>query len=232
MLRHPRRGRPARRRGDAADRAATDAPGRAGLLRSRRARRSACRGRSSSRTSTGPARPGCAACRTPARPPGRRRSGTRCTISGAERIGHGITAAQDPRAARAPGRAPRSPLEVCPTSNVAHPGGRHPRRAPAARSWSRAGRPGHHQLRRPADVRHHLNNEYAVAARLLGLDDAGVAGLARDAVDRVLPRPGRQARLSSPRSTPTRPASNAQSLLDPAGEEALSAEIDASAAGE
>ena len=39
--------------------------------------RSACRARSSSRTSSRPAPPGCTACRTPARPPARRRSGTR-----------------------------------------------------------------------------------------------------------------------------------------------------------
>jgi aminodeoxyfutalosine deaminase len=45
-----------------------------------------------------------------------------------------------------------------------------------------------------------LNNEYAVAARLLGLDEQGVAALAKNAVE--------------------------ASFLDPAGKRILAAEID------
>ena len=121
---------------------------------------------------------------------------------GAERIGHGISAAQDPRL-MAYLAEHGIPLEISPTSNVRT-------RAVAAIE--------EHPLARlvGAGVRVSINSddppmfgttleeEYAVAARLLGLDEAGVAGLARAAVD--------------------------QSFLDPAGKEALIAEIDAYAA--
>jgi len=121
---------------------------------------------------------------------------------GAERIGHGISAAQDPQL-MAYLAEHGIPLEVSPTSNVRT-------RAVAAIE--------EHPLAKlvGAGVRVSINSddppmfgttleeEYAVAARLLGLGEAGVAGLARAAVD--------------------------QSFLDPAGKEALFAEIDAYAA--
>ncbi|MGW0217901.1 adenosine deaminase [Micromonospora chokoriensis] len=99
---------------------------------------------------------------------------------GAERIGHGISAAQDPQlltylAERQIG------MEVCPTSNV---------RTRAVANLDE------HPLRQLVDAGllvtinsddppmfgTTLNDEYAVAARLLGADREGVAGLARNAV--------------------------------------------------
>ena len=64
-----------------------------------------------------------------------------------------------------------------PQGAVAGPG-----RAPAARPRRRRRR-RQHQHRRPADVRHRPEPRVRVAAELLGLDEAGVARLARAAVD-------------------------------------------------
>ncbi|SCF25093.1 adenosine deaminase [Micromonospora chokoriensis] len=118
---------------------------------------------------------------------------------GAERIGHGISAAQDPQlltylAERQIG------MEVCPTSNV---------RTRAVANLDE------HPLRQLVDAGllvtinsddppmfgTTLNDEYAVAARLLGADREGVAGLARNAVT--------------------------ASFLDTAGKQRITAEIDA-----
>ncbi|MBM9503949.1 adenosine deaminase [Actinacidiphila acididurans] len=121
------------------------------------------------------------------------------TALGAERIGHGTSAAQDP-ALLAHLAEHRIPLEVCPTSNIAT-------RAVASLE--------EHPIRRMVDAGvlvtvnsddppmfgTDLNTEYAVAARLLGLDPAGVAALARTAVE--------------------------ASFLDAAGKARLGAEIDA-----
>ncbi|XTZ17946.1 adenosine deaminase [Micromonospora echinospora] len=99
---------------------------------------------------------------------------------GAERIGHGISAAQDPELLAHLAQH-RIALEVCPTSNL---------RTRAVASLDE------HPLGRlveagvlvtvnsddPPMFGTTLNDEYAVAARLLELDAAGVAGLARDAV--------------------------------------------------
>ena len=118
---------------------------------------------------------------------------------GAERIGHGITAAQDPQLL-AHLAEHRIALEVCPTSNVrtravasiaAHP----------LRALVDAGVPVTINSDDPPMFGTTLEQEYAVAADLLGLDAAGVAGLARSAVD--------------------------ASFLPPAGRAALHAEIDA-----
>ncbi|WP_422774395.1 adenosine deaminase [Plantactinospora sp. WMMC1484] len=99
---------------------------------------------------------------------------------GAERIGHGISAAQDP--ALLEHLAQRQiPMEVCPTSNV---------------RTRAVGAIEEHPLPRlveagllvtinsddPPMFGTTLNDEYAVAARLLDLDAAGLAGLARNAV--------------------------------------------------
>ncbi|WP_433651754.1 adenosine deaminase [Micromonospora zamorensis] len=118
---------------------------------------------------------------------------------GAERIGHGISAAQDPEllthlAERQIG------MEICPTSNV---------RTRAVDSLDEHPLP---QLVEagllvtinsddPPMFGTTLNDEYAVAARLLGAGREGLAGLARNAVT--------------------------ASFLDPAGKQRISAEIDA-----
>ncbi|MFI6780444.1 adenosine deaminase [Micromonospora sp. NPDC050276] len=118
---------------------------------------------------------------------------------GAERIGHGISAAQDPRllaylAERQIG------MEICPTSNV---------RTRAVATLDE------HPLPRlveagllvtinsddPPMFGTTLNDEYAVAARLLGVGAEGLAGLARNAVT--------------------------ASFLDGAGKQRITAEIDA-----
>ncbi|MEU8130931.1 adenosine deaminase [Micromonospora sp. NPDC049049] len=118
---------------------------------------------------------------------------------GAERIGHGISAAQDPQllaylAERQIG------MEVCPTSNV---------RTRAVATLDE------HPLRQLVDAGllvtinsddppmfgTTLNDEYAVAARLLGVGADGLAGLARNAVT--------------------------ASFLDAAGQQRILAEIDA-----
>ncbi|MER5967754.1 adenosine deaminase [Streptomyces sp. NPDC002057] len=100
---------------------------------------------------------------------------------GAERIGHGTSSVQDP-ALLAHLAEHRIALEVCPTSNIAT-------RAVATLD--------EHPIRRmveagvlvtvnsddPPMFGTDLNNEYAVAARLLGLDERGVAALAKNAVE-------------------------------------------------
>ncbi|WP_344742406.1 adenosine deaminase [Microlunatus spumicola] len=100
---------------------------------------------------------------------------------GAERIEHGIAAAQDPDLMRYLAENDIT-LDVCPTSNVAlkvvpdleH----HPLPTLVA-----AGVPVSINTDDPPMFGTDLNREYAVAADLLGLDQAGVARLARAAVD-------------------------------------------------
>ena len=99
---------------------------------------------------------------------------------GAERVGHGIAAVRDPRLLRH--LAERGiVLEVCPTSNVRTRSvpslAEHPLPALVA-----AGVPVTINSDDPPMFGTTLNAEYAVAARLLGLDEAGVAELARAAV--------------------------------------------------
>jgi adenosine deaminase len=113
----------------------------------------------------------------------------------AERIGHGIAAAQDPRLLEHL-RDAEIPLEICPTSNVctrsvpsleAHP-------LPAIVA---AGVKVSINSDDPPMFSTTLNREYAIAARLLGLDNGGVAELARDAVRAsFLGEPGRRALLA------------------------------------
>ncbi|MET8153038.1 adenosine deaminase [Actinoplanes sp. NPDC049668] len=114
---------------------------------------------------------------------------------GAERIGHGISAAGDPElmAYLADNQVP---LEVCPTSNVrtrAVPSlDEHPLPALVA-----AGVPVTINSDDPPMFGTTLEEEYAVAARLLGLDQAGVAELARAAVRAsFLPAGGKSALLA------------------------------------
>jgi adenosine deaminase/aminodeoxyfutalosine deaminase len=122
---------------------------------------------------------------------------------GAERIGHGIAAADDPQL-MAHLREHDIALEVCPTSNVctgsvptldAHP----------LPTLVAAGVPVTVNSDDPSMFSTTLNREYEVAAELLGLDQTGVADLARQAVR--------------------------YSFLDPAGKAAILSEIDGYAAG-
>jgi aminodeoxyfutalosine deaminase len=102
-------------------------------------------------------------------------------LLGAERIGHGIAAAQDPALMErlvADGIA----LEVCPTSNV------RTRSVPSLEEHPlstlvEAGVTVTINSDDPPMFGTTLNNEYEVAARLLGLDEAGVTALALAAVD-------------------------------------------------
>ncbi|MEU4477330.1 adenosine deaminase [Micromonospora sp. NPDC023966] len=113
---------------------------------------------------------------------------------GAERIGHGISAALDPALLTHLAER-RIPLEVCPTSNV---------RTRAVATIEEHPLP---QLVEagvlvtvnsddPPMFGTTLNDEYAVAARLLRLDPAGVAALARDAVSAAFLEPAEKARIS------------------------------------
>ncbi|GAA1370904.1 adenosine deaminase [Streptomyces beijiangensis] len=117
---------------------------------------------------------------------------------GAERIGHGTSAVQDPELLAYLAEH-RIALEVCPTSNIAT-------RVVASLD--------EHPLQQMVDAGvlvtinsddppmfgTDLNNEYLVAARLLGLDEQGLAALAKNAVE--------------------------ASFLDEAGKAKLAAEID------
>jgi adenosine deaminase/aminodeoxyfutalosine deaminase len=122
---------------------------------------------------------------------------------GAERIGHGIAAARDPRLMQHL-RDHAIALEICPTSNVSTRSvpslAEHPLPALVA-----AGVTVTINSDDPPMFATTLNHEYAVAADLLGLDAPGVADLARTAV--------------------------ASSFLDDAGKAALIKEIDAYSAG-
>ncbi|MGW6534903.1 adenosine deaminase [Streptomyces sp. NPDC055051] len=117
---------------------------------------------------------------------------------GAERIGHGTSSVRDPELLAYLAEH-RIALEVCPTSNIATRAvatlDEHPIRAMAD-----AGVLVTVNSDDPPMFGTDLNNEYAVAARLLELDERGVAGLAKNAVE--------------------------ASFLDPAGKERLAAEID------
>ncbi|TSD64369.1 adenosine deaminase [Aeromicrobium piscarium] len=99
----------------------------------------------------------------------------------AERIGHGIAAAEDPELLAYLAEH-RIALEVCPTSNVrtrSTPSlDEHPLPALVA-----AGVPVTINSDDPPMFETTLNREYAVAADLLGLDRAGIADLARAAVE-------------------------------------------------
>ncbi|MQY15969.1 Aminodeoxyfutalosine deaminase [Streptomyces sp. RB5] len=99
---------------------------------------------------------------------------------GAERIGHGTSAARDPRLLEYLAEH-RIPLEVCPTSNIATRAVERLEEHPLT-EFVAAGVPVTINSDDPPMFGTDLNTEYAVAARLLDLDEAGVAGLARNAV--------------------------------------------------
>ncbi|MBN0047848.1 adenosine deaminase [Streptomyces actuosus] len=99
----------------------------------------------------------------------------------AERIGHGTSSAQDPQLLAHLAER-RIPLEVCPTSNIAT-------RAVATldehpiSTFVEAGVTVTINSDDPPMFGTDLNTEYAVAARLLGLDARGLADLAKNAVE-------------------------------------------------
>ncbi len=121
------------------------------------------------------------------------------TELGAERIGHGTSATQDPDLVRHLAEH-GIPLEVCPSSNVATGAVATLAEHPLA-DLVAAGVRVSVNSDDPPMFGTSLNQEYAVAAELLGLDEHGVADLARAAVR--------------------------DSFLDPAGRAALRAEIEA-----
>jgi aminodeoxyfutalosine deaminase len=101
-------------------------------------------------------------------------------LLGAERIGHGTSAAEDP-ALLAHLAESGVPLEVCPSSNVATRAvpdlARHP-----IGIFRDAGVTITVNSDDPPMFGTTLNREYEIAAELLGLDESGVADLARTAV--------------------------------------------------
>jgi aminodeoxyfutalosine deaminase len=101
-------------------------------------------------------------------------------VLGAERIGHGISAAQDPVLLRYLADN-EIPLEVCPTSNVRTRAVASIEEHPLA-TLVAAGVPLSINSDDPPMFGTTLNNEYLVAAKLLGLDEQGVRELARNAV--------------------------------------------------
>ncbi|WP_299533272.1 adenosine deaminase [uncultured Streptomyces sp.] len=99
----------------------------------------------------------------------------------AERIGHGTSSVQDPRLL-AHLAEHRIALEVCPTSNVATRAVPHIDAHPL-RQMVDAGVLVTINSDDPPMFGTDLNSEYAVAARLLGLDERGIAALAKNAVE-------------------------------------------------
>ena len=112
----------------------------------------------------------------------------------AERIGHGTSSARDPKLL-AHLAEHRIALEVCPTSNIATSAVRtldeHP-----LKDMVRAGVLVTINSDDPPMFGTDLNNEYAVAARLLDLDEQGLAALAKNAVDASFLDPVGKARLT------------------------------------
>ncbi|ADL45789.1 MULTISPECIES: adenosine deaminase [Micromonospora] len=114
---------------------------------------------------------------------------------GAERIGHGISAAQDPALLTHLAER-RIPLEISPTSNV------RTRAVPSLDAHPlpllvEAGVPVSINSDDPPMFGTTLNDEYAVAARLLRLGPDGVAALAREAVAAAFLTPAEQARITA-----------------------------------
>jgi aminodeoxyfutalosine deaminase len=114
-------------------------------------------------------------------------------LLGAERIGHGCSAASDP-VLMAHLAEHGIALEVCPSSNIAT-------RAVASldvhplRDFVAAGVPVTINSDDPPMFSTSLNREYEIAAELLGLDEAGVAALAVAAVDHSFAADDVKARL-------------------------------------
>jgi aminodeoxyfutalosine deaminase len=101
-------------------------------------------------------------------------------LLGAERIGHGTSSAQDPTLL-AHLADTGIPLEVCPSSNIATRAVATLEEHPIQAFWN-AGVTVTVNSDDPPMFGTTLNREYEIAATLLGLDEAGVADLARAAV--------------------------------------------------
>jgi aminodeoxyfutalosine deaminase len=101
-------------------------------------------------------------------------------LLGAERIGHGTTSTQDP-ALLAHLVESRIPLEVCPTSNIATRAVATLDEHPIKEMYA-AGAVVTVNSDDPPMFGTTLNREYEIAASLLGLDENGIADLARNAV--------------------------------------------------
>ncbi|MGP4002800.1 adenosine deaminase [Streptomyces sp. 8N706] len=99
----------------------------------------------------------------------------------AERIGHGTSATRDPRLLEHLAEH-RIPLEVCPTSNIATRAVAHLDEHPV-REMVAAGVLVTINSDDPPMFGTDLNTEYGVAARLLDLDETGLAELAKNAVE-------------------------------------------------
>ena len=114
-------------------------------------------------------------------------------LLGAQRIGHGTSAAQDP-ALLAHLADAGVPLEVCPSSNIATRAvtslDEHPIRA-----FRDAGVRVTIGSDDPPMFATTLNREYEIAAELLGLDEQGVADLARAGVEASFAEPDVKARI-------------------------------------
>jgi len=113
----------------------------------------------------------------------------------AERIGHGASCTQDPRLLKYLVDQ-RIPLEVCPTSNIATRAVKtldeHPiKEMVAAGVWVTINSDD------PPMFGTDLNTEYAVAARLLNLDETGLAALAKNAVEAAFMPPSAKATLGA-----------------------------------
>ncbi|WKN49729.1 adenosine deaminase [Nocardioides sp. Arc9.136] len=114
-------------------------------------------------------------------------------LLGADRIGHGTSAAQDP-ALLAHLAETGVPLEVCPSSNVATRAVADLAEHPIV-AFRDAGVTVTVASDDPPMFGTSLNREYEVAAELLGLDDDGVADLARTAVRASFAEESLRARL-------------------------------------
>ena len=157
-------------------------------------RRSACRGRSSNRSSTGPGPRACTASRTPARPPGRRRSGTRSATWGPS----GSATAPSPRRTR---RCWTTWASTASRSRSARPRTSPPARSPSSTStrcggWSSRA-PGHDQQRRPADVRHRPQHRVRGRRQAAGAGPRRGRRAGQERGGGVLPRPAGKARLAA-----------------------------------
>ncbi|MFI8105032.1 adenosine deaminase [Streptomyces sp. NPDC086023] len=115
-------------------------------------------------------------------------------VLGAERIGHGTSAPMDAELLAYLAEH-RIALEVCPTSNIATRAvtdlDRHP-----VKEMVKAGVLVTINSDDPPMFGTDLNNEYAVAARLLELDEKGLAALAKNAVEASFLDPAGKARLA------------------------------------
>jgi aminodeoxyfutalosine deaminase len=112
----------------------------------------------------------------------------------AERIGHGTSSVRDPRLLEHLAEH-RIPLEVCPTSNIATRAVARLDEHPIAQMVA-AGVLVTVNSDDPPMFGTDLNLEYGVAARLLGLDERGVADLAKNGVEASFLDPGAKKRIT------------------------------------